>query len=62
MSRPREKMVSVKMSGGEWWVVGLGGGTWSTKVLTLLKKKKNTNGTLQSSPLIKISSLKFYVP
>ena len=21
----REKMVSVKMSGGEWWVVGLGG-------------------------------------
>ena len=23
--RPREKMVSVKMSGGEWWVVGLGG-------------------------------------
>ena len=27
MSRPREKMVSVKMSGGEWWVVELGGGT-----------------------------------
>ena len=27
MSWPREKMVSVKMSGGEWWVVGLGGGT-----------------------------------
>ena len=27
MSRPREKMVSVKMSGGEQWVVGLGGGT-----------------------------------
>ena len=23
----REKMDSVKMSGGEWWVVGLGGGT-----------------------------------
>ena len=25
-SRPREKMDSVKMSGWEWWVVGLGGG------------------------------------
>ena len=26
MNEPvKEKMVSVKMSGGEWWVVGLGG-------------------------------------
>ena len=31
MSRPREKMVSVKMSNGEWWIVGLGGGTHGPK-------------------------------
>ena len=29
----REKMVSVKMSGGEWWVVGLGGEHVGTKTI-----------------------------
>ena len=32
----REQMVSVKMSGGEWWVVGLGGGTHGPQKCWLL--------------------------
>ena len=32
----REKMDSVKMSGGEWWVVGLGGGTHGPQKCWLL--------------------------
>ena len=31
-----EKMDSVKMSGGEWWVVGLGGGTHGPQKCWLL--------------------------
>ena len=52
----REKMDSVKMSGGEWWVVGLGGGHVGTikRNLTftfffLVKKKKIWLGRYTSS-------------